>query len=627
MAKQPYFVNTTEKAMEVFNSLGGGMVTQLHQSKMRDDQLRVIENGELIAGGVVSNRGGYKKIKDPSVTITGTTQGVFKYDDNGLGQTIVAINGKLYKAIGNLYTNLPITNLAAGFQTTRLIEAVQYRSLMYFATGSGLVKYDGTTASLVSAYTPNGLEALYVGLNGLALDPESYIQDNTTGAANTILGFKCSSRYGLVNTYTDITAYVEKIATDVLEYRWSSKRTTDAKYTVWQDWSTNKVYHHKYTFKADYMIKCEIRKQGTTAVLDEHILPKFRNLSSPDPNPAPTINFDDIKNCNRIFLHYDRLCLYGDTINPDHLYISHLNNFAYFPRNNIIRIFDSARGKLQACVQYKNFLLCFTNNSIQMVTGSSPTDFAKAPVHTTLGTDQPYSVAVMKNYVVFVGRDDGVYIIKSFNFSTTDKLNVERIDLPIKDSIGSKITLSNNVTSTIFNDQLYLYIQGFTDCYIYRYYYELGVWVRDYVNMQYANFKVVNKTLWMTSLSNGKVYQLTKGYYFDDTLTGSDRFTLVITSKDYDYDMPYHKKKLKQFQLLCNIGVSSTVVTNLYSDNGTLLTASLMTNAGDAADDSQKLIATGSGRFRYIKADMRVTVYEDLSILGFGFVFKYGMPK
>lgn len=627
MARQPYFVNTTEKQMEVFNSLGGGMVTQLHQSKMRDDQLSLIENGEIIAGGVITNRSGYKKTNDPSSAISGTTQGVFRYDDNASGQTIIAINGKLYKVVGNVYTNLVITNLAGGFQTTRQIEAVQVRSIMYFATGSGLVKYDGTTATLVPAYTPTGLEALYVGLNALAVDPESYIQDNTAGAANIILGLKCASRYGLVNTYTDITAYVEKISTDTLEYRWSSKLTTEAKYTVWQDWSTNKVYHHKYTFKADYMIKCEIRKQGTTPILDEHILPKFRNLSSPDPKPAPTINFDDIKTCNRILLHYDRIYLYGDTNNPDHLYPSHLNNYAYFPRTNIVRVLDSARGKLQACVTYKNFLLCFTNNTIQMITGASPAEFVKAPVHTALGTDQPYSVSVMQNYVAFVGRDDGVYIIKSFNFSTTDKLNVERIDLQIKDDISSKITASSSVMTTVYNDQLYVYIQGVSDCYIYRYYYQLNVWVRDNVVMQYASMKVLNKTVWFTSLTNGKIYQQTKSYFYDDTLSASNRFTLTLVSKDYDYDMPYHKKKLKQFQLLCDIGVSTTVVTNLYSDNGTLLTANLVTNSGDAADDSQKLIATGSGRFRYIKADMRMQVLENISIIGFGFVFKYGMPK
>jgi hypothetical protein len=627
MAQQPYFVNTTDKVMEVFNSLGGGMVSQLHQSKMRDDQLRVIENGEIIAGGVVTNRGGYKKTNDPSTAISGNTQGVFWYDDNASGQTIAAINGKLYKVVGNVYTNLPITNLAAGFQTTRGVESVQYRSLMYFATGSGLVKYDGTTASLVSAYTPTGLEALYVGLNGYAADPESYIADNTAGAANTILGFKCSSRYGLMNQYTDITAYVEKISTDTLEYRWSSKLVTESKYVVYQDWAQNKVYHHKFTKKSDYMVKCEIRKLGTTIILDENILPKFRVLSSPDPNPAPTINFADISTCNRIFLHYDRLCMYGDTTNTDHLYISHLNNFSYFPRNNIMRVFDSSRGRLRACVQYKNFLLCFTDNSTQMITGTSPADFAKSPVHTTIGTDKPYSVSVMKNYVAFVGRDDAIYVVKSFNFSTTDKLNIERIDLSIKDEIQSKIAPSASVGTVVANDQLYIYVQGTTDCYIYRYYYELDVWVRDYVNMQYTNMKIINNTLWFTSLTGGRIFQLTKGYYFDDTTTTSNRFTLVLTSKDYDYGMPYHKKKLKQFQLLCDIGVSSTVVTNLYSDNGTLLTQNLITNSGDAADDSQKLIATGSGRFRYVKADMRIQVLEDVSILGFGFVFKYGMPK
>jgi hypothetical protein len=631
MTKQPYFVNTSDKQMEIFNSLGGGMVTQLHQSKMKDDQLRLIENGDIIAGGVITNRGGYKRTNKPSTAISGLTQGVFFYDDNTLnGQTIIAINGKLYKVSGNTYTNLPITNLTGGFQTTRLIEAVQYRTLMYFATGSGLVKYDGTTATLVDAYTPTGLEALYVGLNALAVDPESYIADNTAGAADLILGFKCDSRYGLVNQYTDITAYVEKISSHTLEYRWSSKFTSEptSKYHVWQDWSTNKVYHHKYTHKNDYSIKCEIRKQGTTAVLDEHVLSKFRVLSSPDPKPAPTINFADISTCTRILLHYNRLVMYGDTNNPDHLYISHLNNFAYFPRNNILRVFDSARGKLKACVQYRNFMLCFTDNSIQMLSGSSPTDFSLSPVHTTIGTNRSHSVAVIKNYVAFVGSDNAVYIIKQFNYSTTDKLNIERIDLPIQDDITNNISQSSSVMTTVYNNQLYIYIQNLNDCFVYRYYYELDVWVRDWnAVMQFANMRALNNVLYFTSSSGGQIFQLTKGYFFDDDATKSYRFTLALVSKDYDYGMPYHKKKLKQFQVLCSMQTSTRILTTLYSDDGVLLAANMGTTAKDASNDSQKIIMAGNGRFRYIKADMRIGVLADFTILGFGFVFKYGAPK
>jgi hypothetical protein len=497
---------------------------------------------------------------------------------------------------------------------------------MYFATGSGLVQYDGTTASLVSAYTPTGLEALYVGLNGLAIDPESYIQDNTSGSANKILGFKCAARYGLVNEYTDITAYVEKISTDTLEYRWSSKYTTESKYYVWQDWSTNKVYHHKYAKKTDYSVKCEIRKQGTTTVLDEYILPKFRILSAPDPNPAPTINFADISTCNRIMLHYNRLVMYGDTNNPDHLYVSHLNNFAYFPRNNILRVFDSTRGKLRACVPYKNFMLCFTDNSIQMLSGDSPPNFALSPVHTTIGTNKPYSVSVMKNYVAFVARDNSVYIVKSVQFSTTDKLNVDRIDLSIQDDIKAKIAASGSVITCVYNDQLYIYIQNSTDCYFYRYYYEMNVWVRDYVNYQYSNVKVINNVLWMTSLTNGRIFQLTNDYYYDDNASLPNRFTLVLTSKDYDYGMPYHKKKLKQFQLLCQMNSLTTINVSLYMDDAPVS----QPISGDPAQngrDSQKMNVTISGRFRYIKADLRIQIMENVKLLGFGFVFKYGQPR
>jgi hypothetical protein len=38
MVRQNYFVNTSQKQMEVFSSFGGGMVTQAHPEKLKDNQ-------------------------------------------------------------------------------------------------------------------------------------------------------------------------------------------------------------------------------------------------------------------------------------------------------------------------------------------------------------------------------------------------------------------------------------------------------------------------------------------------------------------------------------------------------------------------------------------------------------
>lgn len=608
--------------MEVFNTFDGGQVTQEHPTKLADNESVLVENADIVAGGVLINRGAYVKTNDPKVTITGISQGVFNYENLFGGVVIEAIGGKLYTVLQNTYTLLTITGLAS-FQTTRLIEAVQHGSIMYIATGSGLVKFDGTTASLVTPYTPTGDEALYTGLNALAADPESYIQDTTASDSNTILGFKCASRYGLTNTYTDITAYVDKISTDTLEYRWSSKYSTEAKYTVWQDWSTNKVYHHKYAKKTDYSIKCEIRKQGTTNVLDDYILSKFRVLSSPDPKPAPTINGADLSLCNRILVHYDRLMIYGDTGNPNNLYISQLNNFAYFPRTNTIVVHDPFRGILQSVIQYRNFLLTFTDNIIYMITGSSPADYDKQPINTTVGTTHPYSVQATQNYVLFVAKDNRLYMAKLIR-ATSLMMDVQPMDIKVKDDFIKHVRLAVNVLSTVYNEQYYLYVgSGVGDNYLYRYYYNTGVWVRDKVAVDFNYLTTIYNTLTASSNTNGRIYKLSKGVYFDDVNT---QFAINIISKDYDYGMPYHKKKLKQFQLLCTLNSVTTVNVNLYLDD-VIVAENVSGDPSQNNKDSQKLIISMSGRFRYIKTNLQITVMEDIQILGFGFIFKYGMPK
>jgi hypothetical protein len=626
MARQPYFVNSSEKQMEIFSSFGGGMVTQAHPEKLNDDQSVLVENGDVVAGGVVQARGAYSKTNDPSVTLTGNTQGRWKYENLAGGQDICAVNGKLYTVVSNTYTQLSITNLAT-FQSSRPIEAVQYRNMMYFATGSGLVQYDGTTASLVQAYAPNGLEAIYIGTNGYAANPDVYLSD-TTGAANVILGVTTSSRYGVVNVNITFTAYIQKIAIDTLEYLFEWKSTV-APETAWapinkSTWQSAKTITCNFGGKGDYMIRVSMRKVSTTVILSQYVIPKYKVSTTPDEKPEPSINFTNMSTCNKLIIHYDRLMMYGDTTNLDHLYISHLNQFNYYPRTNIIKVTDNMRGTLQDVCQYKDFLVCFTNGSIQGITGTSPLDYAKFPIHTTVGTKFPNSIQVMQNYITFVGNDNAIYILKSFNYAaSSDKMNVQRIDATIQDSINGLITTSTMILSAMYNNQYCLYVEGSGYKYIYRYYYDMGIWVRDTVPVSMMTMVNINNKLLLAQNTNGRFYELKAGIYRDDVST---TFNLRILSKDYDFNMPHHRKKLKQYQILAKMTSASTISVSLYTDN-TLLSTTSLVNDPNQVTDAQKLKVMASGRFRYVKTDLTITVNELIQLIGFGFVFKQNTPK
>lgn len=621
MARQPYNVDTSQKKMEIYGSFGGGMVTQKHPEKLQNHESVLMENVDILAGGVVANRGAYSQIHSNSGTITGNTQGTFLYNNLAGGQRITAINGKLYTVVANNYTQIPITGLTS-FQTTRPIEAVQDRQFMYFATGSGIVKYDGVTAALLTPYTPNGLEALYIGKNGLAADPDNFLSDST-GAGNILTGVTVSERYGILNTPIVFTAYVQKVVTDTLEYKFETKTTDALEYKVDRDWSTSKTFTKSFPSRAEYMIRVTIRKQGTTTDLSQYIVPRYKVNTTPEPTPEPVINFDDLKLCNRIFIFHDRLCIYGDTSNPDFLYISHLNKFTYFPRTNIVKITDPYRGGLHNVTLFKEYMLCFTDNSIRLISGSNPKEFQTIPVHTTLGTKHGYSVQVMKNYVIFVGNDNGVYVLKSFNYASNDKMNVERIDDDIKDVVESSIKGATRIISTIYNNQLYLYTENGSIRYIYRFYHDLGIWVRDVLPFPIMTMTVENNNLIVTSTTTGTVYQLKANVYMDGTATP---FSMKLVSKNFNFDMPHHRKKFKEYQVLAKLTAATTMTIKIYADEN-LLVSNPVTYDPLQNSDAQKLRVKTSGRFRYTSTDITIPVVENIQLIGYGFIFKENTPK
>lgn len=565
-------------------------------------------------------------IKNKGVTgmEVGDTQGIFRYHNtNGQHTDILAIKGKLYTVQNNsVYKPLIISGLD-NFQTLRPIEAVQYRDKLYIATGSGIVIYDGTTASAMTAYQPNGLEVLYIGNNAYAADPDNFMQD-TTGASDTLNGITVDQRYGLVNNNVLFTAYVSKISTDILEYLFETKLVTDTTYATAQNWSTAKTLTTAFTSANDYMVRVSIRVQGTTPVLSQYVLPKYTIKSTYDTTITPSVNFSNISTCNRIFVHYDQLCVYGDTTNPDFLYMSHVNNFTFFPRTNIITVADPFRGQLQAVTRFKNFLVCFTDGSIQQITGTDPTTYALVPIHMSLGTAHPYSVQVMQNYVAFVGNDNGVYILKTFNYAAnSDKMNVQRLDNDIKNLIMGDIANAQRILSCIWNDQYYLYIQTETNNYVYRFYYLMGIWVRDNVSISFKIMNVIDNAITLGSVYNGLVYQLKKNVYFDGVNTV---FNMHILSKDYDMNMPHHRKKLKQFQLLAELTALTTMSISIYGDNK-LLTVQSISHDPVQNSDADKLKVTTSGAFRYVKVDIQIPITENVQLLGYAFIFKLNTPK
>lgn len=533
MARRGYYTEPWEKKIEVFQNFSGGINSTSAQDMLSDSELSDALNVSLDERGSVTRRTGMIPHLAPTAT-TGVSQGYFRFYDTAYTfKEIVAIDGKL-EVDGKAIT---IAGLPDGFQKTRPIEAAQYRDKMYFATGTKLVEYDGTTAKVVEPYKPQPLEALYVGTNGLADNPNDYLAHGE-GSTLQITGVTFSERYGVMNEPFTLTAYHIKKAEEEVEYQFEYRFPfmEDGKYELGQDWSSSNKWTHVAEGEGDMQFRVNARPKGMTVAQAQYLVPTYRIKPAPDPNDIEP-DFKGIHTCNRILVHWDRLVLYGDTINFNLIHISHLKNPNYFPVPNNL-IFETTKNEpLNKVVRFRDHLVAFTDTSIQALFGKSPRDYRRVALNTSVGCIAPDSAVVLDNYIAFLSAD-GVYYLKSVGY-VDDKANVAKLDT----NIANLVPRDRNACAIVFRDQYHIFFP--TQKKRFRYYKSMGTWVQDAspsLDIQAA--AIYENELYGTRL-NGNVVK------FDDTVHSDLGFIYpsIIESKYFSFGQPYHSKKLKELQV------------------------------------------------------------------------------
>lgn len=588
----------------------------------------------------------------------GNGQGYFRYyRPDGTFDSIVAVNGKLLRNGGDL----PITGLASGFQKDRMIEAVQYQDKLYIATGTKFVVYDGVTAKVVDAYRPQPLEAIYVGTNALADNPDDYLQDGIAQDPR-IDGVTVDKRYGVVNQTSTFTAYVSIPAGLTLKYAFQYRRIDSNTLTepsfepvdgsgkpIWQD---SKVF--KFTPKSTgvyefQVLICDAADVNRT-VLSSYNLPEYKVTQY---NENPIEDTSTIHSCNRILLHWDRLILYGDPSNRNMIYISHLQNPAYFPTNNTLRFETDKQEPITKLVQYRDFIVAFLPASIQGLYGKSPQEYTRTKIQTGIGCIAPESACVFGNYIAFLSKE-GVFILKSFGNNET-RLNVERIDTKIANLIPP-YPESGDASAVAYRDQYHLCFPSRKTRF--RFYREQGHWTRDespYFDI--ARFYEWRGDLVIQRQSTGEVYQFDDNVYDDAGYVYEDR----IETKSYDFKAPYNPKKLKQLQLLighdkadANLGVyvygdNATLISpdtsyitlengevkyvnqfedNVQSDSGSIFGDWELgvDELGEVRSKIHKIRLVGGRKYRSARVLIRHQEAKPYILMGLGFIFKLRKP-
>lgn len=525
MARQGYYTNPWEKKLESYKNFAGGMNTVTSEDNLKDSEFVNLINLDLGDRGSLKRR--YGMIRQLTSPVSGKGQGYFRYfKSDGNYDELIAVGGKLYKGG---------TDLGVSFQTTRMIEAVQFKDKLYIATGTKLMVYDGTSVTDAVPYTPQPLEALYIGTNGLAADPDNYLTDGEAQFLR-IDGVTSTLRYGVVNKATTFTVYVSKPTGSTIEYQFNYREIGSDTWILGKDWSTTKEWNFTPSKLTEYEFDIYARVQGSTDDPARYVLPSYKVYET-DKNEV--VDTSTIHTCNRILLHWDRIILYGDTTQPEAIYISHLKNPLYIPTPNSLLFENERKEGLSALVRYRDMLVAFTPTSIQALYGKSPQDFIRVVLNTNIGCIAPESAVVMGNYIAFLSRE-GVHILKSLGY-TESRLNVEKID----NNIDNMIQLHNDASMFSYDGQLHVVFPQLKKRF--RYYYERQVWTSDVSDkLDFSRMYEWDGVMYGQSSVNGNVLVFDEETWSDDDLVYEDK----IETKFYDFGQPNHPKKLKELQLL-----------------------------------------------------------------------------
>lgn len=610
MARQGYYTEAWEKKFEVFKNFSRGLNTMTSQDNMSDSELSKAVNVSLDERGSITRRTGMLAHKS-TVLPSGLAQGYFRHYLNAAQYVELIARGGKIEVDG-------VVQAIADFQATRPIEAVQYYDKTYIATGSRVLVFDGTTVSDLVPYAPQPLEALYIGTNALAANPDDYLSDGV-GSTLQLAGVTFSSRYGVMNEPFTVTAYHIAQAGSVIEYQFEYRYPfmEEGAYYLGQDWSTDKSWTFIAEGEGDMQFRINARVQGDVVASAQYLVPAYRIKPAPDAKDiAPQVG--GIQTCNRILLHWDRLVLYGDTENINTMYMSHLKNPNYFPVPNNLQFETTNQEPITAAIRFRDYMLVFTLTSTQALFGKAPTDYRRTVLNTAQGCVAPKSVVVMDNYVTFLSSE-GVHFLKSVGY-VDDKANIARLDT----NISNLITPDEDACAIIADDQYHLVYPSKNKRF--RYSKTLQSWVTDESPSLDLNGLYLHGHTLYAQRKSGDIIQFSDDVYSDLGVV----YPAIFETRYFDFNQPYHAKKLKELQLTASAPNDGQVAEVRVFMDGANYNANYMDWVANLAitEDYTTFIdkLKISGKCMRTKVQITHTQDEYLQFLGLSFVFKAKKP-
>lgn len=552
MAKQRYYTDPSRKLMEAYANFSGGMNSVLADDQLSDAELRLVKNGDVSERGTLQKRQGHKRIHQYGWS--GEFRGSRHYTPEGGTQHFLAVvDDKVYKDNDVVYTfPKPLT---------RTVDVVEFQRRIYVATEHGLHQWDGTEFKKVEAKRPSALEYLYVGANALAAEPEYYIKPENESVATMLDGAVVQPRYGTVKEPVHfMPIFRVPNAADDVRFRLEYLLPTDSSSQEWR-------LYKEFTKSEAVVGKGMAYTPETLGSWKFRVL--MRNLSAPpivgdtrteeekwqqdsfqfqvpqydvrtyvDPKDNATDSTAGIYTCNRARVYKNRLYLWGSTVTPDAVYISHTNEADYFPQTQMLKFANSRSEPLRNLIEFRDSLIAFTDTTIQTLYGNDADTWRRVVLNTDVGCPFPFGATIINNYVAFVSSTN-VYILKSL-YSAPEQMNVQKVDAPIRNMLEER--LNQKVRMMDLQGQLVVAFPDTKDAL--RWDYDLNCWVYDTSELVPARlFRFENMTYMLTN--EGGLYHMYGGANRD----GDHLIEFEFQTRQFTFGEPFIIKKLRQLHV------------------------------------------------------------------------------
>lgn len=392
-------------------------------------------------------------------------------------------------------------NYSLIFQNKHKIEAATTQNCLYIATGTRIVKvYEENyelNAEVLKPYRPTGIESTKIGLNYLHPYPLKHIETTNLNASYTGI-------HGIIqdgNTLSAVMSYAPGESKNNYKFQWKVyDEETDS-------WELKTMFSQENSVGASsYEFSDLINEEGKSyrvAVTFAKSFAKEEDVTGEEPEITYVIENGDwvpnkidgswwggselttspqepeynkrwlaISSCKKVLSDGDKLLYYDDDYNSGEIFKTIINNPEYITLKGGLTFKTTKNERVVKIIHFKGVLVVFSNSNhaggnIAIITGNgddfaaegdtSYSPYVKRFVNTSVGCDNPYTVQVADNLLIFKYMDK-VYFIEGSQLNS-EIVEVQTLNDRIKHSNGYvKIPWDDNSCVSEITNEFYALI-------------------------------------------------------------------------------------------------------------------------------------------------------------------------